>query len=134
MQKTNYVVFIKKIKQYLMHIFIMDNLLNDIEIIDDINIANSKKCDINEYAKQKLPILDSEFTIISQNIRSIYKNFEDLNITLAQLKTSTDLIVLTECRLDCNKPIPQITNYTSFHTTNHVNQCNGVVVYIKKIL
>lgn len=86
---------------------------------------------INNFWKQNLCILDTDITIISQNMRSIYKNFQDLHTSLIQFKPAIDIIVLTECRLDPNKSIPRLTNYTSYHTTRHMNSCVGVVIYIK---
>lgn len=45
-----------------------------------------------------------------------------------------DIIILTECRLSSNKPIPQLPDYTTFATTRQINENDGVVVYIKNNL
>lgn len=71
---------------------------------------------------------------MSQNIRSIYCNFDDFVITLSSLSFPVDIVVLTECRLSSNKPLPQLINYNSYYTTRQLNQNDGVVVYIKKSL
>lgn len=51
---------------------------------------------------------------------------------LSAFDFETDVIILTECRLNANKPIPQLPNYQSYHTTRQLNQNDGVVVYVKK--
>lgn len=38
---------------------------------------------------------------------------------------------MTECRLDVNKQLPLLKNYTSYQSHNSLNQNDGVVVYIK---
>lgn len=45
-----------------------------------------------------------------------------------------DILILTECRLDSKKPIPQINNYHCFATNRKLNQNDGVVVYVRKSL
>jgi hypothetical protein len=70
----------------------------------------------------------------TQNIRSIHKNFNDLQLNLALLNYELDILILTECWLNPSKNIPQLFNYTSFQTENHINQSDGVVVYTKSSL
>lgn len=64
-------------------------------------------------------------------MRSIYKNFDDLQVTLSQLHLEVDIMILTECRLDSVKNIPVLNNYTSYQTAKNLNQNDGVVVYIR---
>lgn len=47
------------------------------------------------------------------------------------LKSIRDILVFTECRLNPKKTIPFFNNYTYFATTKHLNQNDGVVIYIK---
>lgn len=98
--------------------------------IDSTEIANSFKCKIEELPFT-IRVIASDFTVITQNIRSIYANIDDLQLTLAELKFDVDILVLTECRLKGDKPIPQLTNYNSYTTSNHLNQNDGVTAYIK---
>lgn len=103
------------------------NMLNE---LDRNKISNSVQCNIQDLDKY-ISLKNSDLKIISQNIRSVYCNLDDLQVSLAQLSFEADIIILTECRLDSNKPIPQITNYMSFSTMHNCNQNDGVVTYIK---
>lgn len=101
--------------------------------LDKIEIATSIECDYSDLSTH-LTINKKDLTIISQNICSIYCNFDDFIVTLSSFDFEIDIIILTECRLDINKPIPQISGYHSFCTTYHMNQNDGVVVFIKNTL
>lgn len=108
----------------------MDSLLTSIQEIDKSNTAFSIQCDIVDLAHH-IQIKEQDLTIISQNICSIYSNIEDLQLNLTYLNFTPDLLILTECWLSSNKPIPCLDYYTSFQTTNHLNKNDGVVTYIK---
>lgn len=113
----------------------MDSTLQITRDMDKLQVARNVKCDssdLSSYIQTGENI--KNFTIISQNIRSIYRNFDDFLITLSGLSIEPDIVVLTECRLNPNKAIPQINNYKSYQTTNQFNQNDGVVVYIKDVL
>lgn len=111
----------------------MDSNLNTLQELDTFEIGRSYICETDELRKFS-PIHKNDFTVISQNIRSIYHNFDDFTIMLHSLNINVDVIVLTECRLSSEKPIPQLPNYTSFSTTFHLNQNDGVVLYVKSSL
>lgn len=64
----------------------------------------------------------------------MFNNFTDFQINLAQMDFEPDVLIITECRLNLLKPIPQIPNYITTHTSNNLNQNDGVVVYSKKHL
>lgn len=108
----------------------MDSNLTKLKEIDEVEVASSVNCDI-ENLSQYIKIKKNDLTFITQNITSVYKNINDLQATLAHLKFENDILILTECRLDCNKPIPQIKNYTSYATTQNMNQNDGVVIFVK---
>lgn len=112
---------------------LMDNILQTLTEIDNIEVAHSYQCTCDELHNH-INVTKNDLTIISQNIRSIYCNFNDFELLLSTFKFETDIIVLTECRLQSHKPIPQISNYLSFQTTRQLNQNDGVVVYVKKTL
>lgn len=101
--------------------------------IDSFEVARSFACDVGEL-KNNIQVNKSDLTIISQNIRSIYHNFDDFLLTLSCLTFETDVIILSECRISSHKPIPQIPNYDSYYTQCQLNQNDGVVVYIKNHL
>lgn len=108
----------------------MDNIVHTLSDLDNVEIARSIACDYSELHNHIL-INKNDLTIISQNIRSIYHNFDDFIINVSTLNLEIDIIILTECRLSPNKPIPQINNYHSYMTTRQLNQNDGVVVYVK---
>lgn len=111
----------------------MDSTLSTLKEIDKSEIATSINCDIENLSKH-IHINKKDLTIITQNIRSVYKNINDLQVTLSNLKREIDILILTECRLDNSKNIPQLNNYTSFSTANHLNQNDGVVIFVKSKL
>lgn len=110
----------------------MDSFDTLIEI-DSIHNAESVKCDIQDF-KIKTENFIHNLIIATQNIRSIYKNLDDLLVTLLLLTHEVDILILTECRLHSAKYIPQITNYVAYQTTNLLNQNDGVVIYVKNNL
>lgn len=111
----------------------MDDIIETIEEIDNLCIARSIECDLSELYKHT-QANKTDLKIISQNIRSIYGNFDDFLTNISCLKFDADIIILTECRLNKNKPIPLLANYSSYNTTRQLNQNDGVAIYIKNYL
>ena len=111
----------------------MDNTLETITEIDNTEIAQVSNYSLHNF-KTAIEIKNNDFTIISQNIRSIYSNFNDLQLNLAYLNFTADLIVLSECRLNPNKNIPHLSNYSAAYTTKHLNKADGVVIYVSNKL
>lgn len=111
----------------------MGDNLQTLNEIDEIEIARSTECDCSEISKH-ISVSKNDLTIVSQNIRSVYCNFDDFSLLLSSFKFQTDVIILTECRLNDNKPIPKLNNYHCFTTTRHLNQNDGVVAYVKDTL
>lgn len=105
----------------------MDSTHTITQEIDEVAIAQSKEYQLDHFLKH-FYVGKSDLTIISQNIRSLYSNLDDLLVTLSQFKYSVDLLILNECRLDVNKPTPEIRNYNCYTTSNHIKQCDGVAV------
>lgn len=97
-----------------------NNTLHTVTEIDNIEIAHTVECDSTELHKY-ICVNKSDLTIISQNIRSIYYNFDSFLVSLSNLKFEPDIIILTECRLHANKSIPQMNNYRSYMTTRQLN-------------
>jgi hypothetical protein len=109
----------------------MNSNLHILQDLDDVLVAGSVLCDIEEVHKH-LPAHKPCVDIISQNIRSVYNtNLDDLRITLSQLPSEANVLLLTECRLDHGKQLPIINSYISHCTQFKVNQNDGVVAYIK---
>lgn len=111
----------------------MDDIKDTLNEIDRFTLARSIECDYCNLSKYK-QVNKSDLTIISQNIRSIYCNFDDFIVNLSSLSFDVDVIALTECRLTPNKSLPQLRNYYLYATTYQLNQNDGVVVYVKNTL
>lgn len=111
----------------------MDDRLHTLNDMDGLEVARSFLCDPSELDKE-LPVEKGDFTLITQNINSIYCNFDDFLLTLANFTFDTDIVILTECRLNENKPLPQLQSYLSYYTKNQLNQNDGVAIYIKNNL
>lgn len=104
----------------------MSDTIETIQEIDGLELAHSFECDITELNKH-LHVKRNDFTMITQNIRSIYCNFDDFILNISSFKFSTDVIVLTECRISCHKPLPQLGNYYQYYTEFRLNQNDGVL-------
>ncbi|CAG4958153.1 unnamed protein product [Colias eurytheme] len=74
---------------------------------------------------------DYNFKVLSFNIRSINKNFDNFVISLQRLKLLYDVIILNECWLSEHSQIPLLQNYTAYKTTKIINQNGGVVMYVR---
>lgn len=94
-----------------------------------MEIATANMYCVEDFLKT-VTVHTTDFTIVSQNIRSIYANLDDVLLNLSKLKFNPTLIILTECRLNHNKLTPQISGYLDSQTTKHLNKADGVVAYI----
>lgn len=115
---------------------IMGNNLNEViaEVDKYVNIGDSFLVEEPEsFVLYKLGT-EASFQIIVQNIRSIYKNFEEFRVFMARSRVDYHIIMLTECWLRDTDAIPIIDNYRVFQTVKHHNQSSGVVVYIRSDL
>ncbi|VVD01044.1 unnamed protein product [Leptidea sinapis] len=72
--------------------------IDHLSISKAVSIENAEEC--NRYITQSN---DDSLTIITQNIRSIYKNIDELNVLLSRMKLNIDIIILTECWLCMNR-------------------------------
>ena len=90
-----------------------------------------------EDAKSKLQSTktDSTFSILSINIRSINKNFENLKILLAECDFKFGMICITEtwCSNDSfqNNSNFNLTNYRAIHLGRKEKRGGGVCVFLK---
>jgi exonuclease III len=112
---------------------IMGDSIQTLKELDNIELARTIECDCTEL-NNHVKIQKNDLTIISQNIRSIYCNFNDFLLNLSSFEFETDIIILTECRLSNNKLIPKLNNYISYFTKCQLNQNDGVVLYVKSSL
>lgn len=69
--------------------------------------------------------------VCQQNVRSISKNFEKLEVFLNQFKEPFDCIILTETWKIQNKHFFDLDGYESVYNQGTINQNDGVIVYIR---
>lgn len=104
------------------------------DIDNNINIGTSVVIDDAEQCKRILKNSSSDLRILTQNIRSINRNFDELMVLLERLAIEQDVIILTECWLSKVNILPTMKNYHQFYTKQNLNKNDGVVMYIKKSL
>lgn len=114
-------------------VLLRENLLvNDLdELLQPVSIS----CDPCN-CKTKLYEMNfaDGFKIITENIRSLSNNFAGFQLLMHQIDLDYDVIVLTECWLTRQMPLPHLDGYLSFATKNVVLQNDGVVIYVNKNL
>ncbi|XP_052738101.1 uncharacterized protein LOC128198177 [Bicyclus anynana] len=111
----------------------MDNILQTSADIDNTHFAQALMCKPEDSLAYIVP--SNNLTILTQNIRSIYKNLDSFQVTLHSLNFDCDVLVMTECHLSENKPIPVLSdNYNTYYTKKCINQCDGVIFYVSKTL
>lgn len=68
------------------------------------------------------------------NIRSINKNFDELQILLSQFDSNFDLIALSETWRICNHENFKLEGYDTLYNDGNINQNDGVIVFIRNSL
>ncbi|KAL4718887.1 hypothetical protein ACJJTC_006561 [Scirpophaga incertulas] len=104
-----------------------DKILLDIDnfSVASSYIGNTIKC--NDLVSNS----EKSLNIITQNIRSVYKNLDSFIAHISQLSFEPDLIILTESRLDVNKPVPGLLGYKCHFSKKLLNQNDGLTIYSK---
>lgn len=108
----------------------MASTLSTLQEIDNTTIAPATNCDIED-VNRCIHIKDRDLKIVCQNIRSVYANIDNLEISLNILNFMPHVLILTECHINKDKPTSSLYEYTAYKTTNHINKDDGVVAYIK---
>lgn len=100
--------------------------------IDNVTVSEAHLCTpenclsyMNSYKSNK------QIVIITQNIRSISKNFDEFLILIKRTNIQPDVIVLTECWLSKCYSLPHLDGYECTSTSDTILQNDGVVVYTK---
>ena len=104
-------------------------IANDID--DVVSVGDAIAIDIPEHCKAAFKSGAKAFSVLNQNIRSLNRNYEGLAVLLERLDINYDLIMLTESWLSENSIIPEMANYTTHSTKSHLNQNDGIVLYLK---
>ena len=108
-------------------------MANSDEELDNFSISESMVCNVDDcsgFISHGIP----NMKILTQNIRSISRNFDELIVFLCRLKLDCDVLILTECWLSCNLTIPNLPGYKSYTSQNYKNQNDGIILYVKESL
>lgn len=108
--------------------------MNDLAVeLDNLAVSESLMCEIED-CKKLIRYPEECLTILTQNVRSMAKNFDSFVITLKRLSFNCDVLVLTECFLSKLPSVPSLHGYYPHVTKNVVNKNDGVVVYVRDTL
>lgn len=102
--------------------------------LEQLSVSSSYQCS-PEQCNTYLDNVVNGFNIFHLNIRSIGNstNFNNLLILLNRIKVHFDAIVLSECWLRKCPYLPTIPGFEAFQS-NHANQNDGIVVYVRQNL
>lgn len=107
------------------------SIINTSTEVDKITIASAYNCDTLT-CNTLIGNNNKSLNIFSLNIRSIYKNLDNLLVLLHSLAFENDVIILTECWLHANKNVPSIDNYNTYISKKYLNKSDGIVIYVRK--
>lgn len=111
-------------------------VINDLQHeIDSIIVPNTEIIFENTNKFMQFNWESNRINIVHQNIRSM-GNLDDFLIFLEEIKSVVKfhVLILTECRLNDSYISKQLSGYNEYHTTSHINQNSGIVVYIDNTL
>lgn len=75
-----------------------------------------------------------KFNIFHNNIRSLTKNFDELNIIRNEFGNNLDCIILTETFKIYDINLFHIPGYTTIYNNGDINKNDGVIIYIKNTI
>ena len=88
--------------------------------------------DLNDILKNSAE--NNTLCIVHLNIRSINKNFEELEAFLQNISLAPDVLVLSETWKIYDTSLFQLKNYNSYYNNSTKNQNDGLIIYIKSNL
>lgn len=101
-----------------------------IKNLDNLSVSESKGCEVAD-CKQHLSCFSHPLTLLTQNIRSVFRNFDDFSALQNRLNIECVFIVLTECWLTKQYNVPLMPGYNMYQTNINCNQNDGVIVYAR---
>ena len=99
--------------------------------LDNLQLGNSFNCGPEDCLKY-INISDSNINLLHINIRSVNKNFNQLQVLLNLTKINLDIVILTECWLSKVSDLPVLDGFESHSTAVNINQNDGVIIYKKR--
>lgn len=107
----------------------MDNFIQQYQVFEYDTLRFSSAEDGNAKLKER-----PGFTFFHNNIRSISKNFDDLQVVLSQFEFYFDIIALTETWNIYNHDNFKLNGYNTIYNFGEFNQNDGILVFIKDSL
>lgn len=105
-----------------------------LSVANDLDESFSVECQSIESLEKCKSILSASkhnIKVLTYNIRSYNKNFDEFTIALKRLDSNIDFIVLTECWLSAGIIIEDLPGYCAYKTTTQVNKNGGIVIYAR---
>lgn len=102
------------------------------------SILNDKHTEINTFRAVSVDELvryvegPTGLSLFHTNIRSINKNFNELQVFLEKIDVAFDVIALTETWNISNHNYFSLLGYYPYYNNGNINQNDGVVVYVKE--
>lgn len=93
------------------------------------NLSISNVYEIGKYLTQ-----DNCFQLYHSNIRSIVKNFDELQVLLYDLNMNFEIIALTETWMLKNYENFTLEGYTTHYNHGSINQNDGAIAFVKNTL
>lgn len=92
--------------------------------INTIRLTNSN--DLHEFINDTHKI-----SLYHSNIRSISKNFNELQVLLANLEIDFDVIAVTESWINNNCSNFLLDGYNTYYSEGNINKNDGVIAFVK---
>ncbi|CAK1594243.1 unnamed protein product [Parnassius mnemosyne] len=107
------------------------DLLSIANDIDELLAIDCRSIDSMEKCKSVLTNDEHSLKVLTFNIRSYQRNFNDFKIALKRLDLDFDVVVLTECWLCDGIIFEPLEGYKIYQSLSQVNKCSGIVTYVK---
>lgn len=104
-----------------------------LKLVDELDEILTVDCHAYEVVESCKNVLNDiyNFKVLTFNIRSLQKNFDEFLIILSRLEIKFDVIILTECHLGTCSLMRTIPEYAYYSTSIICNRAGGVVAYIR---
>ncbi|VVC86635.1 unnamed protein product, partial [Leptidea sinapis] len=104
--------------------------------IDHLSISKAVIIEnAEEYNRYFTQGKNDSLTLMTQNIRNVYRNIDELNVLLTRMKLSIDIIIHTECWLCSDRTNPVLSGYKSppafRDTSNFISSLDALLIQHK---
>lgn len=109
--------------------FVINNFADEYPITHNIDNINNLCLTVSNFSENK-----SMFNLFHSNIRSLSKNFDELQVMLSECKFNFDVIILSETWRIENVDCFNLEGYHTYYNCSTYVQNDGVVVFVKASL